>query len=194
MTLGILLAAGLSRRFGADKLALALPDGVPVALQAARHLGTALPRILAVVHPGAQHLARLLMAEGIPVGICPDAAQGMGASLAWAVRQAADADAWVVALADMPWIQPRTIGLVAAALDRPDALVVPCHQGRRGHPVGFGRAYRQPLLDLGGDAGARSILAGHAAQVRELDCPDPGILADIDRPADLQWRPGPAGS
>ena len=40
---GILLAAGRSSRFGADKLLQPMPDGTRVAVAAARALVTALP-------------------------------------------------------------------------------------------------------------------------------------------------------
>lgn len=49
---GILLAGGSARRFGADKLLHPLPDGVPIAVAAARNLAAALPRVVAVDDPG----------------------------------------------------------------------------------------------------------------------------------------------
>ncbi len=186
MKRGILLAAGFSRRFGANKLLQPLADGVPLALAAARRLRAALPEVLAVVNPRDPELARLLAEDGFPVAVCPRARDGMGASLAWAVKRTSRADAWIVALADMPCIQPQTIARVADAIDRPTALAAPAFRGRRGHPVGFGRAYFEELARLAGDEGARSILRDHAERVRWLACEDPGIVADIDTPADLR--------
>jgi molybdenum cofactor cytidylyltransferase len=40
---GLLLAAGSATRFGSDKLSHRLPHGVPIALQAARHLHSVIP-------------------------------------------------------------------------------------------------------------------------------------------------------
>ena len=48
---GLLLAAGSATRFGSDKLLHRLPHGVPIAVQAARHLHTVVPSIYAVVKP-----------------------------------------------------------------------------------------------------------------------------------------------
>lgn len=186
MKQGILLAAGFSRRFGANKLLQPLADGIPMALIAARHLRAAVPNVLAIVNPGDPTLARLLDEDGFPVTVCPRAEDGMGASLAWAVRQTPQASAWIVALADMPFIRSETIAQVADAIERPTALAVPVFHGRRGHPVGFGQAYFEQLIQLTGDEGARSILHDHAEQVRWLACEDPGIVADIDTPADLR--------
>lgn len=186
MKQGILLAAGFSRRFGANKLLQPLADGVPVALAAARRLRAALPEVLAVVNPHDPELAQLLAEDGFTITVCPRAQDGMGASLAWAVEQTSRASAWIVALADMPRIRPETIASVAAAIERPTMLAAPAFCGWRGHPVGFGRAYFERLTQLTGDEGARSILRDHADRVRWLACEDPGIVADIDTPADLR--------
>ncbi len=185
---GILLAAGRSLRFGADKLLHPLPDGTPMAVAALRHLRAAVPAVVAVVRDEDDPLARLLRAEGARVSACPRAGEGMGASLAWGVGRAAQAEGWVIALADMPFIRPLTIAAVARALEGGALIAAPVHAGRRGHPVGFGAGLREALLALGGDQGARSLLARHAARVVEIECEDPGILLDVDRPEDLSSR------
>lgn len=185
MVRGILLAAGRSLRFGADKLLHPLADGTPMALAALRNLRAGVPEVLAVLRRDANALTQLLEAEGVRVSVCPCAEEGMGASLAWGVAQAAEAEGWLIALADMPFIRPRTVAGVARALEQGALIAAPVHAGRRGHPVGFGAALREELLALGGDQGARSLLASHAAEVVSVECDDPGILLDVDRPEDV---------
>ncbi len=186
MKWGLLLAAGFSRRFNADKLLQPLADGTPIGLVAAHHLRAALPETLVVVNAETTELSRLLTRDGFFVTVCPQAKEGMGASLAWGVNRTASASAWIIALADMPFIQPATMRQVADAIDQPTTLATPVFQGRRGHPVGFGRAYFAELVQLTGDEGARAILRRHQQHLRCLSCEDPGILADIDTPADLR--------
>lgn len=185
MMQGLLLAAGYSRRFGADKLLHPLPDGTPVGLAAARNLIAALPGALAVVNDADGPLAGLLREAGLGVSACPHAQAGMGASLAWGVAQTPDAGGWLVALADMPFILPQTIRRVASAIDRPNVIAAPVHRGRRGHPVAFGPAHRQELTRLDGDRGARVLLERHAQSLVRVDCDDPGVLRDIDTLTDL---------
>ncbi|MPZ42358.1 MAG: NTP transferase domain-containing protein [Betaproteobacteria bacterium] len=183
---GVLLAAGQGTRFGGDKLLARLADGTPVGVMAARNLAAALHEVIAVVRPEDVRLAELLGAAGIAVEPCPSAWQGMGSSLAHAVRARADADGWIVALADMPKVRPETIRAVAGALEDGAPLVAPVHRGERGHPVGFAAAYGARVAALSGDAGAREILRAERDRIVLIECDDPGVVADIDTVLDLE--------
>jgi molybdenum cofactor cytidylyltransferase len=187
---GILLAAGYSKRFGSNKLLQTLPAGTPeagtpIGLAAARHLLDALPESIAVVRPRAQKLGKLLRDAGCNTVVNKNAGEGMGTSLAAGVRAAADAHGWVVALADMPFLHPETIRVIAKAIADGAAIAAPTYRGERGHPVGFAKRYFDELVSLHGDHGARELLKQHStlASLHEVD--DPGVLRDIDRLSDL---------
>jgi molybdenum cofactor cytidylyltransferase len=182
---GVLLAAGAATRFGSDKLMHPLPDGTPIALASALVLRAALPQMLVVVRPDSSALAQLLMQHGIRTVVAANTADGMGASLAQGIAACAEAQGWLVALADMPFIKPSTMVAIADALRDGAAISAPVYQGQRGHPVGFTTRFAAQLMALSGDEGARAIVREHAAEVRQIECDDPGVLADIDRPADL---------
>ena len=186
---GLLLAAGASRRFGADKLAHALPHGVVVAVQAARHLKAELERVVAVVRPGSEATAQALAAEGCEVVVCEQADEGMGASLACGARAAGEAAGYLVALADMPFVRPSSIAALRDALAGGAALVAPFFRTRRGHPVGIAGRFRAELEALRGDEGARGLLAAHAAELVKVPVGDPGVIRDIDTPADVAPPP-----
>jgi molybdenum cofactor cytidylyltransferase len=182
---GLLLAAGSASRFGSDKLLHRLPHGVPIAVQAARHLKSELQQVIAVVSSRSGDLAAMLRAEGCAVCVCENAAEGMGASLACAARAAGAADGYLIALADMPFVRPSSIAAVRDALAGGAALAAPYFRARRGHPVGIAGRFRAELEALGGDEGARRIIAAHEAQLMKVPVGDPGVIRDIDRPADL---------
>jgi molybdenum cofactor cytidylyltransferase len=181
---GVLLAAGSGTRFGGHKLLAPWRDGTAVAVAAARNLIDALPDSVAVLRPGDEILASLLAAEGLRIVVNPNADGGMGTSLACGVA-AAEADGWVIALADMPAIRPATIQAVAEALAAGAALAAPDYHGQRGHPIGFTRRFRVALAALDGDRGGRDILAQHANELRLIEVDDAGVLVDIDRAADI---------
>ncbi len=184
---GILLAAGRGRRFdpsGArNKLLQRLGDGELVAVASARRLLAVLPQVLAVVRPGDEAVATALQQLGCEVVVCPDADAGMGVSLRYALAHAAEADGWLIALADMPYVQSATIAKLCAALIEGAAIALPRCEGERGNPVGFGRQHLPALLALDGDQGARAIVKAHRAI--EVDVSDLGIFRDVDTPLDL---------
>jgi molybdenum cofactor cytidylyltransferase len=181
---GILLAAGSGTRFGGDKL-VARVSGESIALAACRHLMTAVPEVIAVVRPADTPLLSMLEAAGARVVACADAQDGMGASLACGVQAAIDAAGWIVALADMPWIRVDTISRVAAAVGQGAYIAAPFYEGARGHPVGFGAQCAAALTALRGDEGARRLIADSSASLTRIDVDDPGVLRDVDTPADL---------
>ena len=198
---GVLLAAGEGLRYhaaagsstadGGHKLLAPLPDGRCVAQASAQALLCALPDTIAIVaeHPPA--LAALLSDLGCQIVHVPDTPRGMGISLATAAQYLMDSRilgketdllGCAVALADMPWLRANTLtDLLEHAA--PDRIIVPVFNGRRGHPVVFGAQFLPELAELGGDTGARALLARHG--VLEIECDDVGILRDVDVPADL---------
>ena len=185
----VLLAAGAATRFGSDKLLHALPHGVPIAIQAARHLRAVFEKnVFVVIRPEAEALSELLRREGCEVLLCERAAEGMGASLACAVRAAnaaRAADGYVIALADMPFVRPSSIAAVRDALAAGATFAAPYFRARRGHPVGIAGSLRAQLENLAGDEGAKSLLAGGGDKLIKIPVGDPGVIRDIDTPGDL---------
>ena len=180
----ILLAAGSSQRFGAHKLSH-LIDSVPMALKSAITLQSALGAILVGMRPK-DALAPTLSGHGLNVILCDRAVEGMGGTLAQVVAAApAGASGYIIALADMPFVHVDSIRAVAAALQGGAKLAAPTYRGQRGHPVGLGASYRDELLALKGDAGARDIIKRDAALMQLIEVDDPGVLRDIDTPDDL---------
>jgi molybdenum cofactor cytidylyltransferase len=199
---GILLAAGRGRRFdpsGArNKLlqrlpavvpslagaALRLPAGEQVVVASARKLLAVLPKVVAVVRPEDGGVSEVLRALGCDVTVCPGADSGMAASLVHGIHYSQHlANAWVVALGDMPFVRPSTIQALCDALADGASIAAPVMDSRRGNPVGFGSQHLGALLALEGDQGARAILVSHPVTAVAVD--DPGIFRDIDTGADL---------
>jgi molybdenum cofactor cytidylyltransferase len=185
---GILLAAGRGRRFDPlgvrNKLLQPLASGEPVVVASARNLLSSLPRVIAVVPPQDGGVADALRALGCEVTLCDEADSGMAASLVTAIAASLpQADAWLVALGDMPYVAPSTLRALRAALEEGADIAAPVYQGRRGNPVAFGARHLPDLLALTGEHGARSLL--QSAPVVEVAVFDPGILRDIDTPDDL---------
>lgn len=201
---GVLLAAGSSKRFGADKRLQALASGRGIAQTTLEHwlaackpgpVGFALTGIYVVTRPQdalAAHLNTWLRGQAtLPCTLLSsvDADQGMGHTLANAVQQMPPG-AVIIGLADMPWVQPDTLQRLAANLHAaasPCAIVQPEYAGQPGNPLGFGAGQRMALGQATGDAGARKLVqaARRDGLVTGVAVDDAGILQDIDTPTDL---------
>jgi molybdenum cofactor cytidylyltransferase len=110
----------------------------------------------------------------------------MGSSLAAGVRAAAGAAGWVIGLADMPWLKTETIARVAMGVQAGASICAPVCRGRRGHPVGFAAGWRDSLLALSCDQGARGLLAAYPEAFVAVPTLDAGALRDVDVAADLE--------
>lgn len=187
---GLLLAGGKGSRFDAsghrDKL-LARVDGEPVCVRAARALKAACPTTFAVLPPGKDELKRLIEQAGCETLVTEATRLGMGHSIAVGTTRIVERlgrHPLVLALGDMPRVDPRTFDALIAQLGSdPLAIVVPIFKGQRGHPVVFGAGHLDALARLSGDRGALSLLQAHPP--RQVAVDDPGVLQDIDTPEDL---------
>lgn len=193
----IVLAAGASRRFGSNKLLYPLTlhgATMPLAAHSLLPWLEAFDHVSVVVRPGADAFCSALetaLGEDRSAKLrwveCLDALQGMASSLVCGVRANHDAAGWLIGLADMPALPLAAIAGVRDALSAGAALAAPSRSGLRGHPVGFSSVYRDELLALQGDNGARRLLERDLSRVSDVPIADAGIFADIDSPGDLQY-------
>ena len=183
----VVLAAGFGRRYGeGNKLHQSL-NGRPV-LAWTLDVFSRLPptSAIAVLAPDDALAATLALNAGFTPAPNAARATGMGGSIACGMQALGnDLDAVLIALGDMPRVAHSSLEALLAAFSATDQIVVPCFEGRRGHPVLFGARHFGALRQLGGDTGAREILKQHAALVREVPVNDPGVLLDVDTPKDL---------
>lgn len=189
---GVILAAGQSRRMGAQNKLLAEIDGVPIIRRTAQALLDGGLNDLVIV-TGHEHRLVAAALDDLPVTcIYNDEYQsGQASSVACGVRhhQNGSHAAVLIALGDMPLVRPE---LIAALLrdhsslpDATDRITLPVFDGRRGNPVIWGRGFFDELVALTGDAGGRIIFAENKNAVNSLGWPDDSIHLDIDIPEAL---------
>ena len=160
---------------------LVLASGRGERFRASGGSGSKLQALLAG-RPVLEHTLAAVRASGLPFHVEDAGHAGMGDSIAAAVRATADAGGWLVLPGDLPLVRPTSLQAVAAALQGA-SIVVPTHQGTRGHPVGFAREHGAALQALTGAEGAAAIV--RQAKVTKLELDDAGIVTDIDTVEDL---------
>lgn len=185
---GVLLAAGTSTRFGDDNKLLATVDGDPLVRRAARTLlDTSVAPVIVVVGHEADRVSDAL--EGLDVEFVRNAdyAAGQSTSVRAGIGAVAgrEIDAAVVALGDMPFVDPDTVRTLVSAYEAGvgDALAA-AHDGRRGNPVLFDRRFFEALTRVDGDIGGRGILL-ESDRSACVAVPDSGVRRDVDTPGEL---------
>lgn len=108
---------------------------------------------------------------------------GLASSIVKGISQSDPATGgYILFLGDMPFIQFQTVkSLIRMYLKASEPIIaVPVYGGKSGHPVLFPRPFKNELLELAGDRGARSILRDFPTYVKEAVVTDEGILRDLD--------------
>jgi len=179
-TIGALLAAGISRRFGPEDKLLAPFRGRPLASHAA-HALLAVPvddRVAVISSPA----LRPLLDDYEIVEVAPGCAHSVSLRAAVDHAEAAGAEQLLIVLADMPRVPPSLMRQVLehAAPDRPASAWAGSHGAP---PVCLPASMFDELRALDGDRGAGSLLRGAPGVVR-VPCM-PHLLADVDTQEDL---------
>ena len=188
MIAAIVLAAGRSSRFGAQKLVAPVAGKPLLRWTVERVVSSGVERTFVVV-PAADQAAFRLVLSGLGADLVPNETpeEGMGDSLRIGVRALpAGTEAVIVALGDQPAIPPGTIDrLIEQYRETGAAIVAPSYGGVRGHPVLFDASLFRELTSIQGDTGARGVIARWAGSVAlvEIGGAEP---SDIDVPDDVQ--------
>ena len=188
----ILLAAGQSKRFGSDKLIHPVSyqgKTQPLILQTLAPWLAVFSEVNVVIRENNHDLKKLLkqceFSARVNLIIAHNADLGMSASLIGGIKANQEAAAWLIGLADMPFINKVVIKKSLIALQA-GALITQAEFGcRRGHPVGFSYQFLPQLLALHGDKGAKQIIDASAHLITPVISPDAGIYRDIDTKENL---------
>lgn len=189
---GVVLAAGESRRYGDRNKLLQPRNGDPLVVHAVRTaVDSAVDGVTVVVGYQADAVRGALADFDVDVRTNSAYEAGQSTSLACGVDAARErgADAIAVFLGDMPDVSVATVDrLVETFAGTAHDALAPAADGKRGNPVVFDSAHFDALADVDGDVGGREILLERADAIA-VETGDPGVLQDIDRPADLGDQP-----
>ena len=183
---GIILAAGTSSRMGRDKALLPFRGSTFLNHLIALLSSKTDPLIVVLGHNAGTIRKTLPAGTRIVVNQCYEL--GMLSSLQTGLRALpVEANSALFTPVDHPAVRGETIDSLIAAFHRSgQPLVIPRYEGRRGHPAILSREILDAILDLSPGASAKDVIRSHRHHTFFLDTADPGILSDIDLPADYQ--------
>jgi molybdenum cofactor cytidylyltransferase len=84
----------------------------------------------------------------------------------------------LICLADHPLVKPETMkGLMTLHEERPDSIIIPSFNRRRGHPTLFPK---EIIGEIFVSSSLRDVIQCHARSIAYLDIEDEGVLLDMD--------------
>jgi molybdenum cofactor cytidylyltransferase len=192
-TAGIILAAGVSARFGRPKQLLKLKDKYLIEWVLDAALASRLPNVVLVL--GHEH-QKILKALGpgtnhprLQIVINHRYLEGQSRSLQAGlikVRQAFSSVMFL--LSDQPMLTSQTINrMLSRFWNSEEDICVPVFKGKRGNPTIFKRTMYDQLLALQGDIGARDIILANPARVLTIEVDEPLCFFDIDSEKDFNY-------
>jgi molybdenum cofactor cytidylyltransferase len=193
-TFGLIPAAGKSQRMGRPKLLLPLGDATVLerVISAVRVGGV--HEVVVVAAPDAEALSQLASKAGAHLVRLKEDTPEMKASclcgLAWIEEhfQPKEDDGWLLLPADHPTVNTEVVrAVLAARQESPEAtIIVPTHQGRRGHPTWLRWSHVAGVRQLEAGVGLNGYIRQQAGQTCELPWPSAEVLRDLDTPEDYR--------
>jgi CTP:molybdopterin cytidylyltransferase MocA len=182
----VILARGDSRRMGAPKGLIALPDDPRPLLRrvAELHDDDGRPLCIVTTPALAAAYAGALPRRLRPVwALHPPGGDTAASVLAAVARLGARATHLWLHPVDVPHVDVATCRLLAGASRRePAAVVVPTHDGVRGHPVVLPCAPWRGREPADHDGPMRDLILAAGVPVLLLAVDDPGVARDHDEP------------
>ena len=188
----VILAAGQSRRMGAQKLLLPFDGRTVIGRIAGEILRSPVARTFVVVGADGARVAAALETERVSRKeafsfITNPAPEGdMLSSVRCGLRALPpECEAILVALGDQPSITAELVTRIVHAFGASGhGIVVPVYAGKRGHPILFSARYSEEVLIRHDDLGLRGLLRAHPEDVLELPADSASVLSDMDYPQD----------
>ena len=184
---GVVLAAGESRRMGQPKALLEI-NGSTFLQTILNNLEESFFSPLIVMTGNNDKLLKEHLKK-MPQVVClnnPNVKNGQISSLQIAIENIpANCLGLLQCLVDHPLVKLSTYkSIIKQVSKKPDHIIIPVFNGKKGHPVYFGRNFFRNLLEAPLTEGARHVVSRHAKEIICLDVDDEGILIDIDTPAE----------
>ncbi len=182
----IVLAAGLSKRMGENKLLLNLGNKTVIEWVVKHILKAGFdPEDVCVVlssHMFKYDLADVNIHPKVRMVSNPKSHMGQSTSVKLGLEQMSDRKGAFFFLGDQPFIHPTDIEkLKKAAETYDDTIIIPITEnGKRGNPVYFPKKNYEELFAVQGDKGGREILGNPINEIKEVAVYNSFIHFDMD--------------
>ena len=183
---GLILAAGGSSRMG-DQNKLMMPfQGKPMLNHVVNaSLNSNLTQTFVVVGHQSSEIKNLVQSDDIQCVENEQWETGMASSIVAGISQLKQFDGFLILLGDMPLVTPELINEIIVH-GSADKIVIPIKDGLYGNPVCFGSKFRDELLTLYGDSGAKKVIQDNLSSMIKIEIQSNTIFKDYDTKESLE--------
>lgn len=188
----VIPAAGHSRRMGRPKLLLPLAGQTVIArlVHALKSGGIDDVFVLAREADASlrEELSRLPCIT-VTAAVDPEEMRHSVELLLQEIRQRCqprDSDGWLLIPADHPFVEVDVLRrLTELECQHPEKVIIPTHDGQRGHPTLFPWSMATLVPEIPPGHGLNWLVRRESSRIVEVPCPEPSVLFDLDTPQDF---------
>lgn len=207
---GLILTAGYSSRMGTFKPLLPIGDKTAIERVSSALKNAGVTRIIGVTGFQRERLSSIFASEGILEAYNPDFDQGMFTSIKAGIAKAMEGspaegtvlealgagnlpgagsapEGFFLMLVDSPLIPHEVLELILREHEKnPEAFIVPCFRGKKGHPLFIPAQYGPEILAYDGEGGLKAITSRHEDRLIRLEAGMEAVVLDMDTPEGYQ--------
>jgi len=183
---GIILSAGESRRMGTSKPLLPFGEKTVIEIVLDNLLKVNLYEIIVVLGYQADRIIEIINQYPVKIVINERYKEGMLTSIQKGIESTDEkAEAFLIALVDQPFV---SYSLIESLLEKYEnnGIIIPCYNGKRGHPVIIPAKYRDEIFCLDLNIGLRQLIHSHEDEIIHISVLSDEVVRDMDFPEDYK--------
>ncbi len=181
----IILAAGLSSRMKDFKPLMKIDENNALQVLINNFQLAGVNDIYVVVGYNADIIKKSMEGTDVNFVYNSDYEKGMFTSIQKGIRAASRSghDCYLINPVDVPLVPPYIIEVAMRRHEvKPDFFVIPCFEGKHGHPILVPECYTQEIFKSKGEQGLKGIRNAHPDKIFYFDTHCSTILMDMDTP------------
>ena len=186
--IGLILAAGYSSRMGTFKPLLTIGDMTAMERVSDTLRRAGVETVIGVTGFERERLSSIFAEKGIREAYNPDYEEGMFTSIRTGIARAmadeADSpEGFFLLPVDCPLVPPEVLEqILIKHREQPDAFIVPCYRGKKGHPLFIPAQYGPEILAHDGEGGLKAVTGRHEDRLLRVETGMEAVVLDMDTP------------
>ena len=178
----ILLAAGLSKRMNNDnKLIKKINGQILINLSLKNILTSSIDEVIVVLGHQKEIIEKIISKnKKIKIINNKNYKNGLASSIKLGLNHLnKNTEAFFICLGDMPFVESKIYNQMIEFKNN-NEIIIPTYDGQKGNPVLFSKSFKEKIMSIDGDLGAKKIIEANKNKIFFLEISDKSILKDFN--------------